>query len=372
MSIYAYTGLPGSGKSYGVIHHILTPAFKKGTPIYTNIPLKLDNIYNDFPNTDVTQLTTDDFRFEELEEPYTTKTGEVATTRGEKTWANIPPGALIVVDEIGTIYPARNKQTDYTDSFLENWTMHRHKLNDEGISQEIVIICQNLNQVSKFIRDLVDKTFNAVKMDSLGASNHFRTDIYQGSATGQKPPIRDRLSYSTAKYNKKYFTYYESHTLKSKSGVDIQGKSVGNRANVLKSPFFMFVIPTLLITMILCFYYVFNHFLSADIPEQQEEISLIDNSHKLQQVATYKVSPPADEKKFSFFDTSKNDDNVQTTIYRDYSYNGFVETSQGKRYAIIQRHHETPHLIDYHKYCKTNHHDEVFCDYLGKIYKNVV
>ena len=39
MSISAYVGMPGHGKSYGVVKHVIIPALKKARKVYTNIPM---------------------------------------------------------------------------------------------------------------------------------------------------------------------------------------------------------------------------------------------------------------------------------------------------------------------------------------------
>ena len=42
MSITAYTGLPGSGKTYGVVQHVIVPALQAGRRVVTNIPMRAD------------------------------------------------------------------------------------------------------------------------------------------------------------------------------------------------------------------------------------------------------------------------------------------------------------------------------------------
>ena len=51
MAIQLYCGRPGSGKSYGVIENVLIPALKTSRIIYTNIPLHLDIIEQDYPES---------------------------------------------------------------------------------------------------------------------------------------------------------------------------------------------------------------------------------------------------------------------------------------------------------------------------------
>jgi len=38
MAIDAYTGMPGHGKSYGVVEHVIIPSLKQGRHVVTNTP----------------------------------------------------------------------------------------------------------------------------------------------------------------------------------------------------------------------------------------------------------------------------------------------------------------------------------------------
>ncbi|CAK0748123.1 hypothetical protein CCP3SC1AL1_1590005 [Gammaproteobacteria bacterium] len=49
MAIQYYCGRPGSGKSYGVIENVVMPALALNRPIYTNIPLNMAAIAEDYP-----------------------------------------------------------------------------------------------------------------------------------------------------------------------------------------------------------------------------------------------------------------------------------------------------------------------------------
>ena len=59
MSISAYTGLPGHGKSYGVVDNVIRPALEKKREIFTNIPMNSDECLERFGMT-VTQFKTED------------------------------------------------------------------------------------------------------------------------------------------------------------------------------------------------------------------------------------------------------------------------------------------------------------------------
>ncbi|MCU7813401.1 MAG: hypothetical protein KZQ77_19520, partial [Candidatus Thiodiazotropha sp. (ex Notomyrtea botanica)] len=47
MAIVTYVGLPGSGKSYSVVEHVILPALKNNRTVCTNIPLNKEQLSTD-------------------------------------------------------------------------------------------------------------------------------------------------------------------------------------------------------------------------------------------------------------------------------------------------------------------------------------
>jgi zona occludens toxin len=381
MAIYAYTGRPGSGKSYGVVYNIILPACEKGIPVYTNIPLHLDKIFADYPDAEIVQLKTDDFLSTKLEKEVfdsasnknikipdpikNEETGEIiAETVGEKTWLDIPNGALIVVDEIGSIYPVGSTIRQYSREFRECWTMHRHKLDDNGRPQDIVVLCQDLSQIAMFIRKLVDTTYIAIKMDALGASGRFRTDTYDGAMLIDKATPKKRIKYQLEKYKKSVFQYYESHTKKSDNGVGLQGAIVDNKKNILKTPFFMIGMPCFLFFTIGAFYWLFTGFFKTDLPKETEP-QPTTHEKRIEKVGEMK------KQGFSFYNNmnpqpeNQNSDDYDDRI--DNKVQGVVMSGSSK-YAIIQRDKDFYKIIKFDTYCNESNDMTITCKYGGVIY----
>ena len=59
MSISAYVGLTGHGKSYGAVENIILPALRQKRTVFTNIPMKTENCLRDF-DCSVIQFATQD------------------------------------------------------------------------------------------------------------------------------------------------------------------------------------------------------------------------------------------------------------------------------------------------------------------------
>ncbi|NKF24812.1 zonular occludens toxin domain-containing protein, partial [Solimonas marina] len=59
MSIVAYTGLPGHGKSYGVVEHVVIPALKAGRVVVTNMPLEREALLKWYGAGDIVFIPRD-------------------------------------------------------------------------------------------------------------------------------------------------------------------------------------------------------------------------------------------------------------------------------------------------------------------------
>lgn len=214
MSITAYTGLPGHGKSYGVVENVIVPAAKEGRAIYTNIPLILDEFgkrYNVRPFI----FDVDDY------------------AKNQQLWDDVPPGTLFVLDEVWRVWPVGTTAKQMPESQKSFLAEHRHRVDDLGRSIEIVLVTQDLAQVASFVRQLVETTFRVTKLTKLGVSKAYRVDVYSGCRTGS-PPIKSRDREIPGIFKKDIYQLYQSHT-------QAQGNAVGNekradqRYNILKS-----------------------------------------------------------------------------------------------------------------------------------------
>lgn len=231
MAVIAYTGLMGSGKSYGVVENVILPAIQAGRAVYTNVPLNVESITAKFPVARIRIFTS-----AELLEPGFLE--------------SIPGGAVIAIDEAGGIWPGGTKWANVPLEQRDFFTMHRHKVGPDGFSQEIAVIVQDLQLVAAGLRQLVAKTYICKKLDALALSKRYRVDCYDGGQTGQNPPEARRIAQFFGTYKKEVYQFYKSHTL-NKSSIGEAGleRVPDKRGNVFKSPAFLFgcaIIPVLL------------------------------------------------------------------------------------------------------------------------------
>lgn len=242
MSIVAYTGLPGAGKSYGVVENVILPSLRKGRTVYTNIPMNYDELQKD--KTIKGNLVT--FRNEDVTE----------------TWLDeLPAGIIFVLDEAWRVYPAGVRADKMPESYKSFLAEHRHKVDENGNSNEIIFVTQDLSQLASFVRKLIEETFIVKKMSAFGkrAAKRYRVDIYTGEASGSNPPVKNRVRQLFGKYKPEIYKYYQSHT-------QAEGEKVGEevkadqRGSVLKSSLVKYGVPIALVLMCSGVYKVYKFF----------------------------------------------------------------------------------------------------------------
>ncbi len=222
MSISAYTGLPGHGKSYGVVSNAIVPALKQGRRVWTNIPMHEDALI-EYTGSTVTSFAVQDI----VDNP---------------RWFQdvFESGALIVIDEVWRLWPAGLKANNMNELHSSFFAEHRHMVGEDGYSTEIIIVTQGLNQIASSIRGLVENTYLVHKAVNLGLSKKFAVEVYYGPVTGVTPPKSKIVNTIHGVFKKEIYALYQSHTM-SKSGAGNE-KQADGRNNYLKSGNFMFLI----------------------------------------------------------------------------------------------------------------------------------
>jgi zona occludens toxin len=235
MSILAYTGIPGSGKSYAVVEHQILPALRAGRIVVTNVPVKADLIRKDIPSADIR-----DFPIQTI------------ATQPELMAEVVPPGAIFVLDEVWRLFPSGVKANQVPEQFRSFFAEHRHRMDAGGNSTQIVLVTQDLAQIGAFARQLVEQTFRITKLSTLGIpmSNRYRVDMYAGPVAGPNPPQNGRIRQVFGRYDKKVWQYYDSHTQsEAGEGAIPNEKGVDARANAFKRPFYV-ALPFLTVALV--------------------------------------------------------------------------------------------------------------------------
>jgi zona occludens toxin len=221
VSVDAYTGLPGSGKSYSAIAQQVLPALKAGRHVVTNLPLKLDLVEAELGGNGGRVDLVD---LQEIE------------AAPERMDALFPPGCVAILDEVWRLFPAGRKVDRIPEPYKAFFAEHRHRVDATGNSTQIVLVCQDLAQIAAFARQLVETTYRTTKLTTLGLSKRFRVDVYHGPVSGPNPPVTQALRRIFGRYDRKVYRYYVSHTQSESATEGANEASVDRRNNLLLRP----------------------------------------------------------------------------------------------------------------------------------------
>ena len=274
MAINAYIGIPGSGKTYEVVHSVILPAYLSGRRVVTNIEgieeikfqqyvenqnaAKKENSHIELCQLGKIIKVTDDDVLQDNFFPY----------KGSNDLDTVAKnGDLICIDEVWRIFDESKKLSEKHRSFLSE---HRHFTNDNGQTSDLVVISQSVAQIPRFIRDRIENTYKMTKLKALGLSKNYRIDVYSGSKTFKSNLIHSILS----KYNPQIFSLYKSYDKDN-----AKEKAIDERGNMLKSGWFRLkMISAILCVLGGCVYLYFSY---QNATQPQPTIS--ENASKVEQ-----------------------------------------------------------------------------------------
>jgi zona occludens toxin len=219
MSVLAYTGLPGSGKSYSVVEHQIMPALRAGRRVVTNLAMKWEAIEALALPGELVQYSTESM----VAEP-------------DRLFDFVTPGCVFVVDELMKILPQGMNADRAPETWKRLFAEHRHMVDAQNNSTQVVLVVQDLANVAAFSRRLVENTFVSHKLGFLGLNKSYRVDIYYGAVTGCTPNVNKRLRFIAGSYKKEIYALYTSQTMSDSAGGHGDETKVDGRANMLKRP----------------------------------------------------------------------------------------------------------------------------------------
>lgn len=210
MAIHAYVGKPGHGKSYGVVEHVVIPSLKQNRHVVTNIPLSIDDLLSTYGGN-ITQLPLNWFELDDLSHI-------------------IPPGSVAIIDECWRRWPAgqNTNHANFTDKSL--LAEHRHRVDANNNSMRVVLVTQDLAQISSWVRLLIETTYRIRKL----SKKAFKVDIYNGAVTGDSPSKSKLVRTTAGTFKPSVYSFYKSAT-QSDSGAVGDESSADGRASILRS-----------------------------------------------------------------------------------------------------------------------------------------
>jgi zona occludens toxin len=239
--ISAYTGLQGHGKSYEVVANVIVPGVATGRRIVTNVAgLQVEAIKTHCISAlgkdaaelgDVVVVSNED-----LEQsgffPKERKDSEAPAP------SIVQGGDIVVLDEAWRWYGAGEKMPAEHMVFFR---MHRHFASPTtGCTCDVVLIVQDISDLQRKVRSVVEKTFVMQKHKDLGLNDRYVVSIYAGSRIA-KTKLLESLQ---CKYKPEIFSLYTSYS--QSNGIRAKEVNADRRGNIFLSRRFLFVVPAAL------------------------------------------------------------------------------------------------------------------------------
>lgn len=230
MPINAYTGLMGSGKSYETVANVIIPAIAKGRRVVSNVEnLNVEGIREFAANKfnveiaqcgSIVQCTNEDVKSEFF---FPFGADDIQTF--------VQPGDLVVLDEAWRFFGTDCKLQEKHKIFFRE---HRHYVHPETkVSCDIVLIIQDISDLHRSIRVVVEFTFRFTKLKSLGFNSNYRVDIWEG----YKTPLNKRTASHQKRYDKEIFPLYSSYV-----GGAGKEQKIDSRINILAQKKIWFIV----------------------------------------------------------------------------------------------------------------------------------
>lgn len=267
MSIKAYVGRMGSGKTYEVVSVVILGALARGRRVVSNIagldyPSMLDALVADgVPPEKVGELVQ--IEHAKVLEPNFWRTDK-DVAQGIESF--IQPGDLVALDEIWRFWEgfADKKMPDRVMNF---YRMHRHFTHSEtGLACDVALITQDVMDIARKVRAVIEETYYMEKLTSIGSTNRYRVDIHQGGKTSRNP-----LRSIQRSYDPKYFGFYKSHSQAEEGAAGPREENIDQRGNILRGALFRVVLPLGLVVVAGASWFLWKFFHPVEVKMAQEQ-----------------------------------------------------------------------------------------------------
>jgi|JFJP01.1.fsa_nt_gi zona occludens toxin len=341
MAITAYTGLQGSGKTYQVVSHTILNALRQGRVVVTNIQLNSDvireylaaqgisisgGVNGYIPGAGgIVQFTVDqlleDVRLQLEHDKARYKLAGIPSLVGKKAqkeiqpyksffprkdakgnWDSsiesvVQPGDLVVIDEAWEFWETG---MSIPLAHHEFFRYHRHFKNAvSGVTCDVVLLSQHIGDLHAKVKNVIEMTVLTEKLVELGASNSFRISTFSRVKTSARP-----MSMTLGRYNPTFFTFYKSHD----AGVVAKAKErrVDRRQVIWNNPFFKYVMPLAIITLLYVIYLGYTMYSSrvdainkkaekeAAAAAARKPSDIIDHRSRLESVPVVSTAAPVE------------------------------------------------------------------------------
>lgn len=277
MPLIAYIGLPRQGKTYEVVTTVIYKSLSQGRRVVSNIAgLDRDAMLAHFESKggnpglfgELVQVTHDD-----VMKPHFWRTDR---DRVEGVEAFIQPGDVLALDEIWRFWSGFGLKSEEGEKrparVMNFFRMHgqfSHPVT--GYICEVALITQDLNDIHRSVKGIVDQTFMMTKLTSVGMSNRYRVDIFEKTKINRRP-----LRSLQRSYEPELFSFYKSHSQRQDGDAEAVEERPDDRGNLLKGALFKIIIPVGLLVGAVAVWTVIQFF------KPKQESKPVDTSQPVQ------------------------------------------------------------------------------------------
>ncbi len=246
MPINAFGGGPGSGKTYGVVEHVILPAIAKGRFVITNIEGLNDDLIYEYVAKEfykgkiicighIRRCARDDPDREDffpgadaLDKPMACPLPDMVTVNG---------GDLVVIDEATRHWSGSDKVKRAHAYFFRE---HRHFANVMGHTCDMVVIDPDLTMLARALKGKIELASVTHKPKEIGLDRYV-VRLFRGVRTTGKPTSTQ----GPYRFDPKIYALYKSY-----SHTGAKEQAIDKRQNMFNNPrFWVFAVGMVLLLL---------------------------------------------------------------------------------------------------------------------------
>jgi zona occludens toxin len=256
MPINAFGGGVGTGKTYGVMEHVVLPAVAAGRFIITNIEGLNEQAIYDYVAKHfykgkiicIGHIRCCDRNAPGEEDFFP---GQDALDKAGPVPAGDAPkvvgGDLVIVDEATRYWPHDEKVKKSHAYFFRE---HRHFANEMGHTCDLVVIDPDLSMLVRALKGKVDMSSITHKPKEIGL-NKYVVNLYRG-VTLRSKPVSTQGPFS---FKKEVYSLYKSY-----SNEKAKEQAIDKRQNLLKNPRLWFYAGGMVLLFALCMWGLYAYY----------------------------------------------------------------------------------------------------------------
>ncbi|MBB3345959.1 zonular occludens toxin domain-containing protein [Sphingomonas sp. BK069] len=248
MAITAYTGVPGSGKSYALVAEVIVPGVRAGRRVLTNVEgikpeLVAEYVRKKWPRLEHVGEV-------QLFDPHRTlEPGFWPSVDEPNAPSLVRAGDLVVFDEVRMFWPRRGR---FPPSVMKFLRYHRHFVSAETHqSTDIVVASQLATDFHEDFRGCIERSYKFRKLKAVGLAKRYTWHTWEGAEQRKGQSV----GRGGGRYQNEISALYSSY----KGGVGKEA-ATDRRENVLAQPRVLLMMAATIAVLIASVWFLWSFF----------------------------------------------------------------------------------------------------------------